>query len=170
MNQNDLDKMIRDIVSNVVKNDSSQAPVASFSSGQGVTYRDYPLAEKLTDKLRTPSGKGINDVTLEALMSGSVSNEDVRIGPETLEMQAQVAESVGRYRLAANFRRAAELIAVPDERILQIYAALRPYRSTKKELYDIADELDSKYGAKVTAGFVREAADVGEARGRLRKD
>ena len=37
-------------------------------------------------------------------------------------------------------------------------------------VYEIADELDSKYGAKVTAGFVREAADVGEARGRLRKD
>ena len=112
----------------------------------------------------------MGDVTLEALLAGKISNEDVRIRPETLEMQAQVAESRGRERLAANMRRASELIAVPDERILQIYSAMRPYRSTKKELYDIAEELESKYGAKVTAGLVREAADVGEARGRLRKD
>jgi propanediol dehydratase small subunit len=34
-------------------------------------------------------------------------------------------------RLAMNFERAAELTAVPDDRILEIYNALRPYRSTK---------------------------------------
>ncbi len=30
-----------------------------------------------------------------------------------------------------NFERAAELTAVPDDRILEIYNALRPYRSTR---------------------------------------
>ena len=59
---------------------------------------------------------------------------------------------------------------LPDERLLAIYNALRPYRSTKKELLDIAAELEGTYGAKVSAGFVREAADVYEARGRLRVD
>jgi len=34
----------------------------------------------------------------------------------------------------------------------------------------IADELENKYGAKVCAGFVREAADVYERRGVLKKD
>ncbi len=37
-----------------------------------------------------------------------------------------------------NFERAAELTAVPDDRILEIYNALRPYRSTKEELLAIA--------------------------------
>ena len=58
---------------------------------------------------------------------------------------------------------------MPDERLLEIYNALRPYRSTKQELIDIANELDQKYGAKTAAGLVREAAEVYEKRGRLKK-
>ena len=165
MNQSDLEKIIKDIIINI---DGSNADAASEPAK--VTYKDYPLAEKSADKLYTPTGKNIKDVTLEALLAGNVSPEDVRITPETLEMQAQVAESRGRVRLAANLRRASELIAVSDERILQIYNALRPYRSTKGELYAIADELETKYNAKVTASLVREAADVGEARGRLKQE
>jgi propanediol dehydratase small subunit len=141
----------------------------STYTGARLSTADYPLAEKSADKLRTPTGKGLNDVTLEGVLNGSIGPEDVRITAETLEMQAQVAESIGRRNLAANFRRAAELIVVPDQRILEIYNALRPYHSTKQELLAIADELESKYKAKVSAAHVREAAEVGEARGRLRK-
>lgn len=168
MNQTDLEKMIKNII--LTMDEKPAAPAAPVAGSARVTWRDYPLGSKSADKLRTPTGKSIHDVTLEAVMNGEISGADVRITPETLEMQAQVAESRGRTLLAANMRRAAELIAVPDERILEIYNAMRPYRSTKQELYAIADELESKYGAKVTAGLVREAADVGEARGRLREN
>jgi len=65
-------------------------------------------------------------------------------------------------------RRAAELTRVGDERILEIYNALRPYRSTKADLLAIAEELENKYGAKICAAFVREACDVYERRGRLK--
>ena len=85
-------------------------------------------------------------------------------------MQAQVSESAGNAAFATNLRRAKELIPVPDDRLIEIYNALRPYRSTKQELLDIANELESKYGAKVCAAFVRESADVYEKRDRLRKD
>ena len=61
-------------------------------------------------------------------------------------------------------------LAVPDKRILEIYNSLRPYRSTKAELYAIAEELEKQYGCKVNADFVREAADVYEVRGRLRAE
>lgn len=44
-----------------------------------------------------------------------------------------------------NFERAAELTAVPDDRILEIYNALRPYRSTCAELLAIADDLEHRY-------------------------
>lgn len=165
MNRNDLEGMIKDIILNM---GASSPPAAPAPTAGKVTYRDYPLSEKSADKLRTPTGKKLDDVTLSALMAGNISPEDVRITPETLEMQAQVAESCGRTRLAANMRRAAEMIAVPDVRILEIYNALRPYRSTKAELYAIADELEAQYSAKVTAALVREAADVGQARGRLK--
>jgi len=78
-------------------------------------------------------------------------------------MQAQVAESVGRGAFANTMRRAAELIAVGDARRLEIYNALRPYRSTKAELLAIAEELEMKYNAKISGGLVREAAAVYEA-------
>ena len=77
---------------------------------------------------------------------------------------------MGRGMFAANLRRAAELTKVSDERVLEMYNALRPYRSTKAELLAIADELEQKYGAKVNAAFVREACEVYERRGRLRQD
>lgn len=107
---------------------------------------------------------------MENVMNGTIGAADCRIAPETLEMQAQVAESVNRNSFARNLRRAAELIAIPDARILEIYNSLRPYRSTKVELLAIADELEIKYNAKVNAAFVREAAELYEKRDRLRKD
>ena len=60
-------------------------------------------------------------------------------------------------------RRASELTAVPDERILEIYNALRPGASTKGQLLEIADELEG-YDAPSSAALVREAADVYERR------
>jgi len=165
VDQATLEKIIRDVVGGL-NGASSQG--GSYS-GARVTAADYPLAEKSADKLKAPTGKGFNEVNLDAVMSGSVGPQDVRIRPETLEMQAQVAESMGRKNLAANFRRAAELIAVPDQRILEIYNALRPYHATKQELLAIADELENQYSARMAAAHVREAAEVGEARGRLKK-
>lgn len=168
MNQTDIEKMIKDIITNM--DVQPFAPSAPGAPGEKrMTYEDYPLGEKSADKLKTPTGKSIHEVTLEAMLDGTVTGADVRITPQTLEMQAQVAESRGRDKFASNLRRAAELIAVSDERILQIYNALRPYRSTKAELLAIADELQNEYKAVVTANLVREAAEVGEARGRLRK-
>ena len=133
-----------------------------------VTAENYPLSEKMSDKIKAQSGMNFEDITLDKVINGQIQSEDIRISPETLEMQAQVAESVGRDAFAENLRRAAELIAVPDKRILEIYNALRPYRSTKAELYAIADELENKYNCKINADYVREAADVYETRGRLR--
>ena len=118
---------------------------------------------------KTPTGKPFSSLSYEKVLSGELTSDDMRIAPETLEYQAQVAESVNREAFAGNLRRAAELIAVPDERLLEIYNALRPYRSTKQELVDIANELDGKYGAKTAAALVREAAEVYEKRDRLKK-
>lgn len=132
--------------------------------------KDYPLATKRPEFIKTPTGKRLQDVTLENVLSGEIKPEDVRISPETLEMQAQIAEGMNRHAIARNFRRASELIAVPDDRILEIYNALRPYRSTKGELLSIAEELETKYNAKVNADFVREAAEVYEKRQKLRQE
>ncbi|MBW6411579.1 diol dehydratase small subunit [Clostridium weizhouense] len=132
--------------------------------------QDYPLATKRPESIKTPTGKNLQDITLENVLKGDIKPEDVRISPETLEMQAQIAEGMKRDAIARNFRRAAELIKVPDDRILEIYNALRPYRSTKEELLAIAEELETVYGAKVNADFVREAIEVYEKRQKLRQE
>ncbi|KZL91053.1 diol dehydratase small subunit [Clostridium magnum] len=132
--------------------------------------QDYPLATKRPEFIKTPTGKKLEDVTLDKVLSGEIKPEDVRISPETLEMQAQIAEGMNRDAMARNFRRASELIAVPDDRILEIYNALRPYRSTKEELLAIAEELETKYKAKVNADFVREAAEIYEKREKLAQE
>ncbi|NYI89475.1 propanediol dehydratase small subunit [Amycolatopsis endophytica] len=126
--------------------------------------RDYPLAARRPELLKTPTGKRLDDLTMEAVLAGDVAAEDLRIAPETLRLQAQIADRMGRPQLAQNFRRAAELTALPDELVLSFYNALRPRASTKQQLTAIADELESKYSATLCAALVREAADVYERR------
>lgn len=164
----DQEALMRQIVEQVMSAMNKGAAPAAPTGGK-MTAANYPLAEKEVDKLKTPTGKPFSSLSYEKVLSGELTSDDMRIAPETLEYQAQVAESVNREAFAGNLRRAAELIAVPDERLLEIYNALRPYRSTKQELIDIANELDGKYGAKTAAALVREAAEVYEKRDRLKK-
>jgi propanediol dehydratase small subunit len=84
--------------------------------------------------------------------------EDLRVTAEALELQAQVAEAANRPQLAENLRRAAELVGVPEDTILEIYRALRPGRADKQELLALADRLVATYGAHRCAALVREAA------------
>ena len=169
----DQEQLIRQIMAEVMANlgkDSvtfaKKAPVAGGSIGR----EQYPLGEKMPDKVKSATGKVLSSFSLEKVKSGELTAEDFRIAPETLELQAQVADSVDRESLARNMRRAAELIAVPDDQLLSVYNAMRPYRSTKSELYGIADELETKYKCTVNAAFIREAADVYEKRGRLKAE
>lgn len=130
---------------------------------------DYPLAERRPDLVQTPTGKSLAALTLEAVLDGTVSAEDVRIRPQTLELQAQVAEAAGRAPLARALRRAAELTALPDAEIMATYEALRPRRETREGLLALAERLDTLYHAPLNAALVREAAVVYEQRGLLRE-
>lgn len=138
-------------------------------SEKKVTVQDYPLATQCPEKITTPTGKALADITLENVLSGNISPQDVRISRQTLEYQAQIAEQMQRQAVARNFRRAAELISIPDTRILEIYNALRPFRSSVADLLAIADELEHTWHATVNASFIREAAEVYLQRNKLRK-
>lgn len=172
MDQEVLMKQIVEQVLAAMKNNgvAPAAAPAATTTKKRFTKADYPLAEKSPEIIKTPTGKPFTSLSYEKVLSGELQIEDMRIAPETLEMQAQVAESVKREAFAGNLRRAAELIPVPDKRLLEIYNALRPYKSTKQELIDIADELLNKYGAKTASALVREAAEVYEKRGRTKKN
>jgi len=163
-----------DLISSVVRQvlaelNGGAKPAAPAASAGGLDpVKDFPLATKRPDLVKTSTGKSLKDITLEAALKGDISADELRITPEVLALQAEIADKVHRPQVARNLRRAAELTRVGDERILEIYNALRPYRSTKAELLAIASELETKYNAKVCADFVREAADVYERRGRLK--
>ncbi len=131
--------------------------------------KDYPVYEKHPELIKTPTGKPVDEITMEAILKGEVTADDCKIAPETLELQAQIQESFGNPQVAANFRRAAEMTRIPDERILEIYNCMRPHVSTKEELLAIAAELEEKYDAKINAALVKEAAEVYENRGMLKK-
>ncbi|QFU84590.1 diol dehydratase small subunit [Natronorubrum aibiense] len=124
---------------------------------------EYPLSDH-PDQVETPEGTTLSEITLEKVVDGEIDGDELVIAPETLEKQAQIAEQEGRPQLAQNFRRAAELTAVPDDRILEIYNALRPSGADKETLHEIADELEDEYGAEINAEHVREAAAVYEER------
>ena len=131
---------------------------------------DYPLGTRRPDLVRTPSGLGLDELTLDAVRAGELGPEDLRATPETLRRQSAVALAAGRTQLADNLARAAELADVPSETILEIYTALRPHRSTAAELAAWADRLESELAAPLTAAFVREAAAAYAERELLRAD
>ncbi|WP_240374952.1 diol dehydratase small subunit [Bacillus piscicola] len=174
MNEQLIDQIMKEVLQKIGGEDDHPGVSPSLGkrdAGATVVARgDYPLSEKRPELVTSPTGKKLDHFTLERVLNGDLTREDVRISSETLELQAQIAESMGRDPLARNFRRAAELIAVPDDRILEIYNALRPYRSTKEELLEIADELENRYHAAINASLVREAVAIYEKRDRLKKN
>jgi propanediol dehydratase small subunit len=135
-----------------------------------LTTADYPLAEKRPDLARTRSGKKLEDLTLESLEAGEVTLEDLRITPEALRQQAEIARAAGRSTLARNFERAAELVDVPQDVLLRIYELLRPGRAKgKSDLLEAARLLRETYKAERMAAFVEEAAAVYDRRGLFSK-
>jgi propanediol dehydratase small subunit len=118
---------------------------------------DYPLGTRRPDLVTTPSGRRLDELTLEALRAGELEGDDLRATPETLRLQAAVARDAGRPELAANLERAAELAGVRSETLLELYTALRPRRSSAAELEGWAARLEAELAAPLTAAFVREA-------------
>jgi propanediol dehydratase small subunit len=129
---------------------------------------DYPLGARRPDLVTTPTGRRLDELTLEALRAGEIGPDDLRATPETLRRQSAVALAAGRRQLAANLARAAELARVPGETILAVYTALRPHRSSEEELEAWAERLEHELDAPLAAAFVREAAAAYAERGLLR--
>jgi propanediol dehydratase small subunit len=128
---------------------------------------DYPLAEHAAETLQAASGRPLGEISLDALDHLSIA--DVQISPATLRAQAEIAQAAGFRQLAANLTRAAELTAVPNAELLRMYELLRPQRATHAELLALADELEQRYAAAENAQLVREAAEVYQARGLLKR-
>jgi propanediol dehydratase small subunit len=139
-------------------------------SDDRLTIADYPLAEKRPEIVRGKRGRGLEEITLQALLEDRVALEDLRITAEALRQQAEIARAAGRDTLAENFERGAELVDVPQDTIMRIYELLRPGRAqSPEELFAAARQLREQHDAKGMAAFVEEAANVYERRGLFKK-
>jgi propanediol dehydratase small subunit len=140
------------------QSDSTQSDPSRFDPS-----RHYPLGRERPDLVTTPGGIPFAELTLDG---ERVEAGELRATPRTLGLQAEVAAAAGRPQLAANLRRAAELAPLPDQTILEIYAALRPRRSSSAQLEAWAERLE-QLAAPLTAAFIREARQVYSERGLL---
>ncbi len=139
-------------------------------SAPKLTVADYPLAENRPELVKGKRGKGLDEITLDAVLVGQITLEDLSITKGALHQQAEIARDAGRSTLAQNFERAADLVDVPQETIMRIYELLRPGRaSSKDDLLAAALDLEKTYGAIAMAAFVTEAAEVYERRGLFRR-
>ncbi len=93
-----------------------------------------------------------------------------RLTHQTLLEQAEIARRAGLLQLAANLDRAAELTAVPNETLLEMYEMLRPGRSRFEQLMALAATLEEQFNAFENAALIREAAVVYRERGLLRRE
>ena len=130
---------------------------------------NFPLSQN-EERLKSITGKKVSELTFENAIKGRIDYNDFKISSETLEMQAVIAEGNGRIQLAKNLKRAAELVNLPNELILEIYNLLRPNSSNKNRLLEIAKVLEEKYKANENAKFIREAVKIYELRGIFKKE
>jgi propanediol dehydratase small subunit len=134
--------------------------------GRELGISDYPLAEKRPELIEGRRGKRLDEITLDAVIAGDVVLEDLRITPAALRLQAEISRAAGRPMLGDNFERAAELVDVSQDFIMQVYELLRPGRARDKApLMEAAHKLRTEYKAESMARFVEEAAEVYERRG-----
>ncbi|MDU9002595.1 diol dehydratase small subunit [Sedimentitalea todarodis] len=132
--------------------------------------KDYPIAQTRPERVLGRRGKPLDSLTLDAVIDGDVEMEDLRITPQALLQQAQIAKSVGRAALAGNLERAAEMTEIPQAEVMRIYELLRPGRSASSdELRDAAHQIRSRYNATLLADFIEEAAAFYDKRGLFRK-
>jgi propanediol dehydratase small subunit len=115
--------------------------------------------------IHTASGRRLNELTMEAILAGELTTEDLRISADTLRRQADAAKAAGYTQLAQNLRRAAELTGLSNEEVFEIYNTLRPGRTTHRQLVALAERLERQLAAPLTAALVREAAAVYLERG-----
>ena len=113
----------------------------------------------------TFSGRSIDELNVQGILSGELTAEDFRIHGDRLNHQAKVADDAGYNQLAENLRQAAELTHMSNEEILEIYNTLRPRRTSYTEMIDMADRLENQRKAHLTASLLREAAEVYLKRG-----
>lgn len=120
------------------------------------------------DPRRRESALAADELTIANLLAGRLGPEDVTIRRANLVRQAETARAEGYPELARNLARAAELTAVPEATLLEIYDRLRPNRASYQELLALSQTVIARFDAPETGAYIREAAEAMRAVGMLR--
>tara|TARA_B100001057_G_scaffold103056_3_gene100414 strand:- start:2524 stop:2952 length:429 start_codon:yes stop_codon:yes gene_type:complete len=135
-----------------------------------LNQRDFPIAETRPSKVKGKRGMALSELTIDAVLEGTIDLQDLQITPEALLLQAEIAKSVGRKTLSENFERAAEMNNLPNSEVMEIYELLRPGRTeTMSTLLEAAKKIRKEYQAEKLAKFIEEAAEFYEKRGLFKK-
>jgi len=126
--------------------------------------------ESGADVRRKQRAVDVADITLDNVRLGKISADDLTIRRDTLLQQARTAEAEGYPQLARNFRRAAELTALPNDVLLAAYEKLRPYRTSYFELLSLSQEIAARYDAPETGEYIRQAAEAYRDKGLLKPE
>ena len=126
--------------------------------------------ESGADVRRKQRAVDVADITLDNVRLGKISADDLTIRRDTLLQQARTAEAEGYPQLARNFRRAAELTALPNDVLLAAYEKLRPYRASYFELLSLSQEIAARYDAPETGEYIRQAAEAYRDKGLLKPE
>ena len=118
-----------------------------------------------SDPVRGKTGRPLSELTLDSILSGELTTEDLSISADTLKRQADAVDAAGYEQYAQNLRRASELTGLSNQEVFEIYGAMRPGRATRAELLAIADRLERDMAAPLTAELIREAAEIYQERG-----
>lgn len=130
----------------------------------------YPLSDNAPEQAVSASGMPLADLTLDAVVSQRIGAGDIRISADVLRLQASIARAGGRDCLALNLERAADLVAVPQDLILDTYEMMRPGRiSDPRLLTERAEMLRRDHGAHAIASLIDEAVAVYQRRNLFRR-
>lgn len=133
------------------------------------SINDYPLGKKHFNSIKTKTNKLLSDITINNVSNNLIDNKDLSISSKTLLMQSEIAASDNKIELSKNLKRAAEMVSIPDEKLIEIYDILRPNRASEEEILKIASELETQYNAIDTANLLKQTCHVYKKRGLLIK-
>ncbi len=160
----DMDQLVQGIVAQLKQTEQEKSP-GQTEQPKATGGVQYPLREHCANQLKAKSGKPYEQVTYEALIRGEVEKDDLKTHADTLRMQAEIAYRDGKKQFGDNLMRAAEMTAIPDEEVLELYNLLRPNRTDKKTLMAAAEKVRRDYGANAIAALIESAAQVYGKRG-----
>jgi len=102
---NELEALIRQIVSEIegAKGNTTQYSAPHTSSTPNttvvdrvVTIEDYPIAKKHPEWIDLGQGRDLSHITMDNVMAGHITMDDLKISPSILKAQGQIAKAGGR--------------------------------------------------------------------------